>query len=178
LKGTFSPFTPWVGCANQTLRRSKKDCFRFFRGRGGNRMTLSFCGAIRYTANAKSSAFYLPDVLMLWRLYNSRSLNSAKKLPNNSPANNGWQPVFAASNNSMHRCARSHDHGLKGWIHVALSHKIFSSLLSFPGFSAILPIPHPRLKWFQYIFLSDSYQGIENKAYEEPFQPRLGTISY
>src|SRR5205809_180317 len=72
-------------------------------------MTLSFGGEIRYTANAKSSAFYLPDVLMLWHLYHPRCLNNAKNPPKHSPANNGWPPVFAASNNSMHPHAQTHD---------------------------------------------------------------------
>lgn len=74
-------------------------------------MTLSLCSEMRYTANAKSSVFSLPGVLILWRLYNHRCLNYAKQPPNNKLANSGWRRVFAAFTNSMRRCARSHAHG-------------------------------------------------------------------
>lgn len=69
-------------------------------------MTLSLCSEIRYTANAKSSAFYLPDVLMLWLWYNNRRLTSAKNRWNNVPANSGSPSLSDISNNSGNRCAR------------------------------------------------------------------------
>ncbi len=71
-------------------------------------MTLSLCSEFRYTANAKSPAFYLPDVLRLWRLYHNLCLNSVKKLSKHSPANSAWQPFCAGLNNFMHPCARSY----------------------------------------------------------------------
>lgn len=70
-------------------------------------MTLFLCSEIHYTVNAKSSAFYLPDVLILWRLYNNRSLNNAKKLPNSLPVNSGSPSLSDISNNSGNRCAKN-----------------------------------------------------------------------
>ena len=77
-------------------------------------MTLSLGGELRYTANAKSPAFYRPGVLRLWRWYHHRCLNSGKKRSKHSPANSAWLLCCAGLNNAMPRCARSHDHGREG----------------------------------------------------------------
>ena len=78
-------------------------------------MTLSLWFDVPYTGSAKRSVAHIFAKETLWHWYNNlywNSLNSVKKLLNNKPANNGWPPVFAASNNSMHRYAGSPGHSL------------------------------------------------------------------
>jgi hypothetical protein len=73
-------------------------------------MTLSSCGNIRYTANAKPPAFYVAGGFTLWHRCSNRSLislNRAKKPLNNSPGNTEWRPAFAASNNFMNQCVHN-----------------------------------------------------------------------